>query len=312
MRRLRLLLLVAAAGLVTLPAHAATLDAVGWWWRAQTGLLVDVPPPPNAPEGGLVVSAGPDGATAVAALRFGLGPDDQPVTLNLEVADSIGTPTVLACPATLRWRPVEAGRWDARPTVDCEQAQASGDPSEDGATWTFDVTGFATGSVLDVVLLPDVVEGEVRPSAFEISYAPPDEGALTLAPPPADPGPGPGPGEEDFRPEPTAFAPPPPPPPGGFVAPPPASPTEAPTPGPPVVAEPEPTDQPTDELVAVPDPTEATSVRDAGDAAMAAGALLVVTAAFLWSHRRQVTPQTTERGLSRWRTPRQGTPPPLI
>ena len=309
MKRVRVLLLATALAVMLQPANAAEAEAVGWWWRAQTGLVVDVPPPPTAPAGGMVVSAGPDGPTAVGAVRFLLGSGEQARLLRLDVEGTLGTPTLLACPSAVQWAPVEAGRWEARPALACDLAQSPGVANEDGTAWSFDVSAFAVDGVLDVVVLPDAPEGEVRPDAFEVRFAPLADDALSLAPP--DPVSGPNATESGPPDTPTEFRPVPPPPPGRAVVPP-APTSGTPQPEVPAVAGPE-----------MPEPSEADSPEesdvasggtdedDEGTAAAAAAALLVATAGFLWSFRPRAAAEPTERGLSRWRAPRKGPPPPI-
>lgn len=309
MRRARALLLAALLAMMFAPARAADTEAVGWWWRAQAGLVVEVPPPPNAPAGGMVVSAGPDGPTAVGAVRWILDPGEEARMLRLDVEGSLGTPTLLACPSAIRWAPAEAGRWESRPTLACDLAQSSGLANEDGTAWSFDVTGFAQAGVLDVVVLPDVPEGEVRPDAFEVRFAAPGDDALTVAPSSPEPDPV---GSEPSQPgpDPTEFRPVAPPPPGRAPGPP--APVTEPSPlEEPTVAAPEPS-TPSEEPSDQPPVAAGATGEDDGGTATAAAALLIATAGLLWSFRPRATADPTVRGLSRWRTPRAGPPPPIV
>jgi hypothetical protein len=318
----RLVVLPLAAALVLLagaPTAAADLDAVGWWWRVQTG-IVAVPAPPNVPEGGLAVGTAPDGATAIGGVRFVLT-DEAPLTLTLTVADQQGLASLVACPSTVRWSSAHAGPWPSRPAPACDLGEAPGELSADGATWTFDVSGFPTTGVLDAIIAPS---GD--PGAFQVAFEPPDATALatrSTAPPPppppaapADPEPQPQP-----QPQPTqAPAPPPAPAPRPGTAVPPAAPPPPARPQPqpqaPVVAGPE---QP-GARVAPPGDAQPVAVsqeeldeRDREGALTAAAALLLMTGAVLWSSRRMGEPEVArEAGLGRFTAPRTGAPPPLL
>ena len=157
MRRARLLLgvLGAASLLVTLaPGPASAVDAVesGWWSRGNGG---GVPPPPGAPADGLQVAADPVGPSAVAAVRFTLGPGEaNPVlALTLDAADNPGSATLTACRAKAHWTPAQAGPWSSRPDDDCGAGVVTGAVSADQKSATFDLRPLVDGSgVVDVVL----------------------------------------------------------------------------------------------------------------------------------------------------------------
>ena len=159
-----------AAGLVVPSAVAATKAAHGWWWRAQTGLLGTAIPPPGVPEDGLAVEAIPDGPTALSALRYVLDKGESQPVLELKVADQQGELTIQACPATQHWSSDHGGPWDERPTYDCGAA-AKGEPSEDGATWRWELSTLVRRQRLDVVLVPASGSGRV-------TFEPPDDGSL--------------------------------------------------------------------------------------------------------------------------------------
>lgn len=166
-----------------LPAGAASLDASGWWWRAQTGIGgIGVPAPPDVPEGGLLVENAPDGATAVSALRFTLGSDEIQPILTLDVADAAnaGDARIAACPAGAKWEPAEGGSWGDKPPHACVEGSVSGVEAEDGSTWTFPVTAlvplFVEG-VLDVVLVPGRTESGESPS-FRVVFEAPTDASL--------------------------------------------------------------------------------------------------------------------------------------
>lgn len=229
--------LVLLALLLVLPTAAASVEAEGhgWWWRPQSGLLgVDVPPPPDVPEDGLLVERAPDGLTALSALRFRLDEGEADPVLTLTVASDQGgaAAAIAACPTTVRWTPDQAGRWDVAPSYDCERGQVDGVRSEDGATWTWDLDSLVSDAgVLDFAL----VDGSETP--FHVAFEAPTASSLstTVAPPPPPPAPDPPPpppasqeGQQQPPAEssdPPAFVPPPMrtetgPPPGQTTAPP--------------------------------------------------------------------------------------------
>src|SRR5688572_4722955 len=88
-------------------AGAAELVDAGWWWRLQADGRAPIPAPPNVPPGGLMVQGAPDGASAVAAVRFAVPPDDSNPVLTLALAQGgnqgAGSGVVLACPAASAW-----------------------------------------------------------------------------------------------------------------------------------------------------------------------------------------------------------------
>lgn len=198
-------------------ARAAAIEASGWWWRAQTGLLVDVPPPASVPEGGTYVAAAADGPLAIAALRFRV-PDDlaEPV-LALQVAEARGAEAALqACPAGSPWVPGHASRWEDRPAPDCERAAVAGVASEDGAEWTFAIAPLLAAGRLDIVVVPVNETGTPAWPPFEVAFEPADGDAVragATGPAPSDPAEGPAPDSEvpDFTPELPSFEPEPPP-----------------------------------------------------------------------------------------------------
>lgn len=202
-----------ALSTLVLPAGAASLDASGWWWRAQTGLGgIGVPTPPDVPEGGLLVESTPEGATAIAALRFTLTSDEVQPILKLEVAEAAnaGQAVIAACPAGAKWQPADGGSWESKPPHACVEGSVSGVPSDDGSAWTFPVAAlvplFVEG-VVDVVLVPGTTESGANPS-FRVAFEPPSGKSLETssdAPEPSVPPPAafatPGPTE---APEPTS------------------------------------------------------------------------------------------------------------
>ncbi|HVM39760.1 MAG TPA: hypothetical protein VM618_03140 [Acidimicrobiia bacterium] len=167
-------------------AGAADLSGWGWWWRAQAGLLgTEVPPPPNVPEDGLAVGAGPDGAVAVAAVRYELpdGESAQSLTLTVAEGGDIGgeQATVAACPPAVRWASAQAGRWDMRPEANCDTASVQGIRSDDGATWTFPVAPLVADGVVDVVLVPGAETPDGNPSpGFQLAFEAPAADSLAV------------------------------------------------------------------------------------------------------------------------------------
>jgi hypothetical protein len=334
---LRLVLAALVVGVVVGPAHGSELHDHGWWWRAQTGVLVDLPPPPYVPEDGLVVGNGPDGPTAIAAVRYRLSEDETEPTLVLRVHDERGAePSIVACPIAEVWFGDRAGRWEDVPAHDCEATAVVGTPDEDGETWAFALNTLVRGSAIDVVLR--VPEGTA--TMFEVVFEAPDDDALQtregdddfevppVTAPPGEGGPdpsespaaqpwttepppavtfGPGPDESDAG--------------GDDAAPPPVVADEPPG-GPTDTAPPATTDSaPPDATAAA---TEAAGLNDRLLAALLLAVGLLVAADLAWQRApapRRLgaggrTPvgaaEGAHRGLGRFRRPREGQPTPLV
>ena len=145
---------VLIAAVLLVPAHAGDAAASvesGWWTTSP------VPIGPDVSEDQLLVQGGASEPAAYAGISFVLGPDEQPQRLRLTVApDSASTPgstlelCALSAPASAAaGEPAADG-----PTVDCEATSVEAAASSDGTTYEFDVTGFASGSSLDVGVLP--------------------------------------------------------------------------------------------------------------------------------------------------------------
>jgi hypothetical protein len=160
-RRIGLALMVLGAALLLAPssASAASLEAAGWWWRPQTSALpVPLPAPPTVQKGQLLVEGQPQGANAVAALRFNLGDGEGSPVLTLKPAANSAVPpdaVVLACRALVSWSPEEVGPWENKPLVDCATS-VQGIPGE-GGVLTFALAPLQSETVLDVVLVPGTV-----------------------------------------------------------------------------------------------------------------------------------------------------------
>src|SRR4051794_40511676 len=126
------LALFAGGGTANADDSAPVPAAKGWWWQAQQ-LPTAVPPPPNVKPGQLNIQGGPSDAkgSAFAALRYTLSDSQTTQQLTLTVADSTGTPVLLACRTAGTWAPAEAGAWSAAPQVDTK-ACVNGAPGADG------------------------------------------------------------------------------------------------------------------------------------------------------------------------------------
>jgi hypothetical protein len=160
-RRVAVVLMAIGVVLLLAPpqASAASLDAAGWWWRPQTSALpVPLPAPPTVAKGQLLVEGQPQGANAVAALRFTLADGEGSPVLTLKPAAGSTVPAdavVLACRSLVPWGPEEAGAWENKPLVDCATS-VQGIPSEGGAL-TFALAPLQSETTLDIVLVPGTV-----------------------------------------------------------------------------------------------------------------------------------------------------------
>ncbi len=213
-RRCRMLLAATILGSMVLgfaptPVQAETAIASGWWWKPNAGnsaptpsqvplavpLPVITPPPPAPPNvgDGMLVSATPDGADAIAAVRA----TTSAATLTLTVADNGDTggqvARLLACQTTSLWTPASAGRWDDKPLVACDAsnggASVSGIRSADGKTWAFAIQALLRDGVLDVAIVPgaDPKAPPGTPIApFSLAFKKPDAGALPASAASAD------------------------------------------------------------------------------------------------------------------------------
>jgi hypothetical protein len=163
----------------------ATFDTAAWWYKAsQKG--VTVPPPPNVPDGGLLVQGQPDGASAVAAVRFRLAKDQTSPILTLSVADEKASPdsppVLAACLAGSAWSGSGEQQWESAPKSDCA-ASVQGIEADDKKSYTFALTPLLVDNLLDVVLVPGTVQG--RPdgfpagSSFSIAFDKPTDASLT-------------------------------------------------------------------------------------------------------------------------------------
>ena len=181
-----LLLVAAAVGAYSVaaapPASAESPVESGWWWkgrpsRAVPAAVATVPP---VPDGGLYVGSDPTGPAGVSLLRFNVPEDAQSALITLTVADAVGTPEVMACPAADVVTPEAGGPWDEQPQADCGGLRADGALDADGVTIQFDLGSLVGPGTLDVVLVP---RENLAPEAatFSVAFDPPDEGTMQLA-----------------------------------------------------------------------------------------------------------------------------------
>lgn len=181
------------------PAHAVGAPQWGWWWRVQQApvappeqplgalpVTAEPPEPTEPPE--LMVASAPDGATAIAAVRFAVGLDRAATTLTLAVREEVlgEAARIVACPATGPWEPARGGAWSDRPEHDCGRAAVSGVRAADGGEWSFAVEPLVAGDTLDVVLVPDAADDGVFPT-FQVSFHPPNEQSLATTARPTGP-----------------------------------------------------------------------------------------------------------------------------
>ena len=182
--------LLAVTGLVLLltppGAGAATLEATGWWWRAQSASLpAPLPPPPDVSPDQLLVQGQPEGATAVAAVRYTLNEGEEAPVLTIKPAEGSTVPDtalILACRVVVPWEPAQAGAWEAQPLVDCATS-VQGVISPDGVT--FAVAPLQSGPSVDVLIVPGrdpAGPPGANGSAFSLKFARPGPEALMTSP----------------------------------------------------------------------------------------------------------------------------------
>ncbi len=212
---LAILLAVVGNVCVLAPAHvsaAASTPTSAWWSRVANPRPTDeVPaalpvPAPESPavvpagaaagDGQLVVESTPEGAVAIAAIRWELGGGDSSPSLTLPVAPgSTLNPQsiVLACRAGAPWSPPDsgAGTWNAKPLVDGTNC-VNGVIADDLSSVGFGLQPLVSGNVLDVVLTPGKETAVAPPagvpeppvdidrSTFRWTFPAPDTSALTI------------------------------------------------------------------------------------------------------------------------------------
>jgi hypothetical protein len=160
----------------------------GWWSRLHQGDVDMTAADPGAPPpDGLAVASAPDGATAIAALRFVLDDGEGAPVLTLRVA---GTPTngdaaeaiILACHSGAAWTAGAAQDWDSKPPAGCDPAagggSVTGQRGDDGRSWTFPLGPLQLDRVVDVVLVPAVAADATVSPTFQVSFEPPTGGDL--------------------------------------------------------------------------------------------------------------------------------------
>ena len=217
MRRLRYATAaaLAIAGTVLVlasPADAVSAPTSGWWARLATAdpaaelpvpLPVPAPTTPDtlpagatAPPGQLMVEGTPDGATAIAAIRWQLDPGEASPSLTLPIApgSSVNPESiVLACRTATPWEPPGdgPGSWDVKPLTDAV-ACVNGVVADDLSTISFGLQPLVSGNGLDVVLAPgrsavvEVPPGVPEPpvntdgSSFRLLFDPPTEEMLDI------------------------------------------------------------------------------------------------------------------------------------
>ena len=165
----------------------ADLHEVSWWWRGNTG-PAPVPPPPTVPQGGLLVAGAPDGATAIAAVRYTLASGESNPVLTLNVADNGdqggAQAVVAACVAGSAWAGSEqGGPWESKPNAACATGSVQGLRSGDGKTWTFALGPVVVAGEVNVVITPGTVApGAPVGSTFSVAFSAPSSASLATTP----------------------------------------------------------------------------------------------------------------------------------
>jgi hypothetical protein len=193
------------------PAAATGLGGTAWWWRPQQD------PPvlkaPNVPDGGFMVQGAPDdptttfpdGASAIAAIRFTLdkGQANPVLTLKLvkEQSQAGPNPIIYACQAGSAWGAASGPQaWAAHPKPDCTKS-VQGQIAADGSAIVFPAGPLQFNDQLDVILVPGIdpaLPAPANSSVFTFVFEPPTQAALVTS---------------------AGTPPPPPPPPASFTAP---------------------------------------------------------------------------------------------
>lgn len=190
MTRLRtagaVLVLAVTIGALPTTAAAATLTQAGWWWRVNDALVPATIPAPTVPEGGLMVSGAPDGATAIAALHFEVAEGEGSPVLTLTVAengDQGGDRAIVAaCVTGSAWQPESAGAWTNKPFAACDEGSVTGVRAADGTSWSFAVAPLLSDGILDVTLVPGrdpTLPAGLDGSTFQLVFLPPTAASLT-------------------------------------------------------------------------------------------------------------------------------------
>lgn len=214
--RFLLAILLAVVGnvfvLAPMPVSAAASAPTSAWWsrvanprptdELPAALPVPAPETPVVPagaaggDGQLVVESTPEGAVAIAAIRWELANGDSSPSLTLPVAPgSTLNPgsIVLACRAGAPWAAPEAGAgtWNAKPLVDGNNC-INGVIADDLSSVGFGLQPLVSGNTLDVVLTPGKETAVAPPagvpeppvdvdrSTFRWTFPAPDTSALTV------------------------------------------------------------------------------------------------------------------------------------
>ena len=148
-----------------LPARAEAPVDQGWWTATTPGgLPVGGVTPPDVPAQGLLVQGGPGattgagdtGATAYAALVFGVVPGATIGPLKLSTASStVSTPQPVleVCPLTdSAFSSAQGGPMSAAPPYDCNRNVTATESSD--STFTFAVANLASDHQLAIAVLP--------------------------------------------------------------------------------------------------------------------------------------------------------------
>lgn len=167
---------------------AASTVVSGWWSRFNQGAVnLSSSDPGATPEDGTSVASAPDGASAIAAIRFTLGDEEVNPVLTLKVtgsstnADAADT-IILACHAGAAWTAGPAQPWDSKPPAACDTAtgggSVTGQRSEDGTSWVFPLGVLQLNHVVNVVLVPGRAAAAPTSPTFQVSFARPAAGSI--------------------------------------------------------------------------------------------------------------------------------------
>lgn len=329
---------------------AASAPTSAWWSRAANptptdevpaALPVPAPETPTVPagaaagDGQLVVESTPEGAVAIAAIRWELGEGDASpsLTLPIDPGSTLNPQSiVLACRAAAPWSSPDTGvgTWNAKPLVDGSVC-VNGVIADDLSTVGFGLQPLVSGNRLDVVLTPGkdpalappagAPEAPVRldRSTFRWTFAAPDKAALEVVEGSFTQGAG----DQVVTPAPVAVetpatdAAPVAPPTTSFTT----APTTAPTAAPPVEPVAEPALAPEDLETAAPIARPAASLGTGANRTIGFVFLLLAAAMAAWAYLSDkraaaalIGPDGASHavgGLSRFARPRTGSPTPL-
>jgi hypothetical protein len=172
-----LVLACVAASPGTARAQAPTQQ--GWWTASNPGSaqgLPEPPAPPDVPADGLLIEGGNGsaqgaqnaGPNAYAALVYQLAPGSSVGKLVLSVAPlSATTPGTMLQLCALKnsvFFPRQGGPIAQGPEFDCSR-NVTAQPSADGSSYSFDVSGLVVDDALAVAVLPTSVTDRVVLSA---------------------------------------------------------------------------------------------------------------------------------------------------